>query len=473
MSMSEPPTSILEAEPGSFRDRNGRVFYFRGGVYRGLNKQAYQDWLQLAESGFYARARERSAIIETTDVTHSFPADAGASSWHGILQHRRLPFVSYPYEWSFNMLKDAALLHLELLTDALEEDFITRDGSAYNVQWLGHSPVFIDTAAFAPIRAGDPWHGYRQFCQLFLFPLMVQAYRDIPFRPLLRGNIDGLSVRDASSLLGGRANFRPGVLSHVVLQARLARTTAASGRAVRSEIRRAGFNRQLIQTNIARLTRIIERLRLRQAKSEWSHYTDLHHYSDADTAAKKSFVREITFKNRWRLVWDLGANTGTYARIAAENADHVLAMDADELAVDRLYSALGHASPGNIQPLVMNLADPSPALGWRNAERKALTGRARPDLVLCLALIHHLVIGANVPLRELIDWLADLGAALVMEFVTREDPMVQQLLRNRDDIFEDYNQPVFEASLAARFTVRTSQPLPSGTRILYFATPRI
>ena len=171
-------------------------------------------------------------------------------------------------------------------------------------------------------------------------------------------------------------------------------------------------------------------------------------------------------------MWDLGCNTGTFSRICAENSDYVVAMDQDPAAIELFYRALSQEGSGRILPLVLNLADPSPDLGWRCLERKAITGRGKPQLTLCLALIHHMVIGANVPVGEFLQWLVDLQGALVIEFVTKEDPMVEVLLRNKEDLYEDYELEYFESCLGSLFDVKRREVVPSGTRILYFATPK-
>jgi len=172
------------------------------------------------------------------------------------------------------------------------------------------------------------------------------------------------------------------------------------------------------------------------------------------------------------LAWDLGANTGTFSRIVAEHAEYVVAMDADHLAVDRLYRSAKRDGLTNLLPMVIDLTDPSPNLGWRGLERKSLLERGRPDLTLCLALLHHLVIGGNIPLPELVAWLAGLGGDLIVEFVTREDARVRQLLRNKTDQYSDYDVGVFEDCLGRHFDVARRFPLASGSRILYHARAR-
>jgi len=201
-------------------------------------------------------------------------------------------------------------------------------------------------------------------------------------------------------------------------------------------------------------------------------YAERNTYAEAERAAKAAFVRQAAADGPRRLVWDVGCNTGVYTRLAAEKANYVVAMDADEAAVERFYHELKSTGTRSILPLVMNLADPSPALGWRGEERMALAQRGRPDLTLCLALMHHMVIGANVPLDEFVDWLAGLGGELVIEFVDKRDPMVQVLLRNKEDIYDDYEIGNFERCLTARLEIIRRQTLQSGTRTLYHARPR-
>lgn len=466
-----------QLDAGSFRDREGRVFYHEGRVYRALSQRAFEAWEALAETAFFERWTEQGKIVATSRAElPERELRAVSPHWVAALEHERIPFVSYPYEWPFSMLRDAALLQLDLLLAALDEGFILKDASSYNVQWRGARPVFIDVASFERWTAGDPWVGYLQFCRLFLYPLLLTAYRDVPFQPWLRGSIDGIPPADLNGVLNRwRDRLRPGVFADVYLQAKLqARDAAADDgkSSLRSDLRRAGFRKEMIVSNARRLRRIVERLAWRRTTSEWASYAEENSYDRENRELKERFVREAAASRCWRLAWDLGANTGTFSRLVAEHAGDVVAFDADHLAVDRLYRDLRADGPANVLPLVVNLADPSPGLGWRHRERKALTERSRPDLVLCLALIHHMVISANVPLPEFVAWLASLGAHLVIELVTKEDPMVERLLRNKEDIYHDYERSTFEGCLAERFEILREQPLQEGRRILYFARLR-
>jgi hypothetical protein len=306
---------------------------------------------------------------------------------------------------------------------------------------------------------------------MFLCPLLLQAYRGVPFQPWLRGSLDGMDAEVCLGMLSARDYLRGGVLAHVVLQAKAQRAYASTKRDVRADLRAAGFDSRLIKANAARLRSLIAGLAWKPQRSTWSDYIHCGHYEPGDSAQKRDFVRAAAGAREWSLAWDLGCNVGVFSRIVAERAAYVVAMDADHVAVDRLYQALKTEGSRKILPLVVNLTDPSPDLGWRNLERKRLSGRGRPELVLCLALIHHVVIGGNIPMSEFLDWLRSLDADLIIEFVSREDPMVMTLLRNKEDQYSDYHQEVFDRELGARFTIANRQPLGSGTRIMYYARP--
>ena len=390
-----------------------------------------------------------------------------------VLSHERIPFVSYPYEWSFAMLREAALLQLELTERALDHGLILKDASPYNVQFRGSRPVFIDVSSFERLREGEPWVGYRQFCMLFLYPLMLEAYRGVDFQPFLRGSIDGIPPAQMAALMKG-SSLNKGVISHVRLHSRLEASSAErAGSDVKGEMKKAKFSTELIRSNLKGLRKLVERLDWKAGRTAWSEYREENTYSDADDAAKAKFVGEVATAAGSPLTWDLGANDGAYARIAAEHADCVVALDFDHATVDGLYRRLRADGDERIVPLVGNLVDPSPGLGWRGAERRPLERRGKPGLVLALALVHHLSITGNVPLAELLDWFASLGAPLVIEFPTREDPMVERLLAAKaEGLHTDFELGEFERLMGDRFEVERREELPSGTRVLFSARPR-
>lgn len=466
------PTQAIQFESGSFRDRNGRVYYHGDQVYRTISSEALEDWKLLSNALFFSRAMNEVKIIPT-ELAPDQNKSASIENCAAVLKHEPISFVSYPYEWCFSMLKDAALLQLELLSAALKEGFILKDSSPYNIQWKGTNPVFIDVLSFTKLDAGQTWTGYRQFCELFLYPLLLQSYKDIPFHSLLRGNLDGIPPDVCNKMFGLRDRFRPGVFKHVYLHSKLQNSYGSTNQNIQHQLKNAGFAKELIEANIKGLEKIVENLTWKRNKSEWSHYSAGEvSYNDADRTEKQTFVRTCVLSHQWGLAWDFGCNTGDYSRIAAENSEHVVAFDADQLAIETLYKQLKSEKDQKILPLVMNLTDASPNLGWRGNERKDLLRRGSPDLILCLALIHHIVIHANVPLDEFIEWLAALKASLIIEFIGKEDPMVKRLLQNKSDQYYDYDQRRFESGLLRYFHITDSKVLGSGTRTLYFGMPK-
>lgn len=463
----------MRPDPGSFRDPTSRVYLDGDRVIRGLSDDAAAELRRITAMPWYERAVEGGAIIGSAWLDRQ-PSIEGAS-WSAYVEHERIPFISYPYEWSFEMLRDAAKLQIELLRVGIDEGVMSKDASPYNVQFVGARPVFIDVGSFELQREGEPWYGYRQFCQLFLYPLMFQAYKDLSYHPWLRGAIDGITPGEARRVLSGRKRGRRGVLTHVELHARAQDRFADTDQDVKRDLKQAGFQQALIKANLDKLAALLDRLEWRRSGSEWSSYSERSHYAAPELEHKAAFVRDVVSAaaGRRSLVWDVGCNDGYFSRIAAEHADCVVALDADHLVVDQLYRSLRREGERRILPLFMNLADPSPGIGWRGRERLPFHERGTPDLVLALAVVHHLSITNNVPLPDLVDFFADVTAELVVEFPTPDDPMVQRLLRNkREGIHGDYALEPFEASLARRFDVRRRDELEGGTRVLYHVVRR-
>lgn len=465
------PAEVGQFEPASFRDPAARVLRHDGQILRYLTSAALHDFETLASTRFYREFTESGRLVATerTSSPQNLPL---SDPWVAVLRHQTIPIVSYPYEWCFSMLQDAALLQLDLLVAALDEGMTLKDATPFNIQWLGTRPVFIDIGSFKVADPGEPWAGYRQFCEMFLYPLFLQAYKDVPFHQWLRGSLEGVEAGHMNSLMSARDRLRPGVFTHVYLLSKLQSGYEATQRNVRKDLRSAGFSVELIKHNVKRIRRIVERLTWSRARSTWSNYVHCNTYEEVDRERKKQFILRAAGSKHRSCVWDLGCNTGEYSRAVCECADLVVAVDADHLAIEHLYRDLKDEQSLTILPLVGNLTDPSPGLGWRHRERQTLEKRSRPDLILALALVHHLSIGRNVPLLDLVEWFASFEADLVIEFVAPEDAMVEQLLRNRDKLDFGYTQERFEACVANHFVIAETEVLQSGTRTIYYLRPK-
>ncbi|MCB0867133.1 MAG: hypothetical protein KDB48_00405 [Solirubrobacterales bacterium] len=481
------------AEPGSFRDRDSRVVVADDAIYRALSPEGAEDWAALAASPLVDQLMANGQLIGTREADGSVLGELGGSvtgepggSVTGasgsllptgvakVLEHDRIPFVSYPYEWTFSMLRDAACLQLDLGIAAVDHGLALKDATPYNVQFTGSSPVFIDIGSFENIREGEPWVGYRQFCMLYLYPLLFQAHKDLPFHPWLRGSIDGIAPIDAIKVFSLSDRLRRGVFLHTSLHARLDRRANKSGPGSEEGNRtKREVKPSQIQAQLQSMKRLVEKLRWKAGETSWSGYRQSNTYSDDDDRRKQAFVAEVAASQNPGITWDMGCNDGAYSRIAAENSDLVVAFDFDHATVEALYRSLKQEGNTRILPLVSNLADPSPALGWRGLERKTLSDRGAPDLMLALALIHHVSISANIPVADFLQWARDLETTLLIEFPKRTDPMVRALLANKHEgANPDYDEGNFERELEARFTVERREELPSGDRVLFLARPR-
>ena len=448
---------------GSFRDPAGFVFEQDGVLYREVDRSFADTWDAVVDSGLYEALHQRGLLVHHEVVDTAI----GTERAHVVLRPERLPVVSFPYEWSPGQLRDAALLTLEVQSVALEHGMILRDASAYNVQLRRGRAVFIDTLSFEPWEEGTPWVAYSQFCDHFLGPLALQTKVDHRLRRLLVADVGGVPTDLVAQLLPGRTKLRPALLMHLHLQGR----SRANAREVDpdAEQRTATFSRNAMVGLVRGLRKAVESLTWDGAGTTWSDYDETaDHYDDQARAVKEQAVRDAVATVEPDLVWDLGANTGRFASIAAESGATAVAWDLDAGAVERAWQRVSASSPatGDVIPLVQDLANPSPALGWAHGERPSLADRGPVDLVFALALIHHLAIGNNVPLADVIARLAGFGDHLLVEWVPKDDPKVRVLLATREDVFTTYTRDDFDAACDAAGTVVSRTPVPGTGREL-------
>ena len=378
------------------------------------------------------------------------------------LEHEKIQFVSYPYEWSYEMLKDAALLTLDITVEALKHGFILRDGSSFNIQFLRGRPVFIDILSFAPYKKGRIWMGYSQFCRMFLFPLMLASHKNVDYRPWLRGSLEGISLQDIAGIFTWRDFYKRGVLFQVLLQDYFHKK--GSGAAAGGS---SSLNVEKLGAVIGQLKNTVRSLKNPYKKTVWTNYYEDHGYGEKERSIKAEFVEKVCGERKRPLVWDIGSNTGEYSIIAERNADLVLALDSDISVIDRLYRTVGSDGKKRILPLYVDVADPSPNCGWMNRETKRLEERGRPDLVIALALIHHLCIARNITLDSFVEWITGLGSEGIIEFVSKEDEMVKEMLKTREDIFDMYSKTEFEALLSQKAAICDTVEVSPGKRYLY------
>lgn len=459
--------SNISQDPGSFRDPLSRVYISGDKVVRAFTAEGAKDIDAVWQKKSIQNALKSGELIESHIVD---PASVGLSApWTSAMTHPLVPFISYPYEWTFSMLKDAALLQLKITSDALADGVGVKDATPYNVQFIGSRAQFIDAGSFEKRKKGDPWYGYKQFCEMFLYPLMLQGYLGVGYQPFLRGAVNGISPDTMRKLLPGSLRKpRKGRFTHVVLHAAAQNRFADSNVDVKKASAKAGMNPQVLLATMKKLTKIVQKLSLGDKKSTWSNYSERGHYIESSLDEKQRFVRDAVASAPRSQVWDIGCNDGVFSRIAAAHSDYVVAMDADPLVIDRLYNTLKAEKNEKILPLYVDMSDSGGGIGWRGQERPGIFDRGNPNIVLVLAVIHHLAITFNIPLASQLDMFRDLTPEMVIEMPHADDPMVKKLLINkREGIHDDFNLEEFERLLTERFEIKSKMLLSSGTRTIF------
>jgi len=485
----------------SFRDPSGFLFFENGTLFRSVSLLYQQNYDHLMRSGLYDKLVADDLLIPHREVQP--PAEASGhcearerrSNPYKILQPDIVPFISYPYEWCFSQLKDAALALIRIQKQALDCNMSLKDASAYNIQFLKGKPILIDTLSFEIYKENQPWVAYRQFCQHFLAPLSLMASRDIRLGQLMRIYIDGLPLDLVSRLLPISTWFKPALLSHIHLHAKAQKRYAKLGTAPFSQPfvipAKAGIQGKSDSKNkrgipsvspkvtkhslialIHHLESAITSMQWHPASTEWSNYYEDTNYSQAAMDHKKRLVEAYLSESKPHTVWDLGANTGVFSRIATAKDIDTISFDVDPAAVEKNYRQMRENQETKLLPLCLDLTNPSPSIGWANEERLSLIERGLADTVLALALIHHLAISNNVPFSHIAAFLSQVCRFLIIEFVPKNDSQVQRLLRSREDVFPDYTQDHFEASFQDDFSIHKREQIVDTQRTLYLMEKR-
>ena len=460
------PASKSLREESSFRDaRSGFVFRRDNTLYRQINHPTQPAYDHLMASGLYKLLVDKDLLIPHQEVDIP-PADP-ATAWK-IIAPEQIAFIAHPYEWTFGQLKDAALATLQIQTLALEHGMILKDASAYNIQFHHARPTLIDTLSLELYQDRQTWPAYRQFCQHFMAPLALMARRDLRLGQLSRLHIDGVPLDLASQLLPRRTRLSLGLQAHIHLHAAAQKRYADRG----TQAKRASMSKFSLQSLMTHLSKTVQRLKLADRSSTWSDYYDQTNYAPADLDHKQQLVEQFLDEVHPQTVWDLGSNTGRFSFAAASHASQVIGFEADPIAAEIAYRRCRELKTTNVLPLVQDLTNPSPALGFDHRERPSLEARGPADCAMMLALIHHLAIANNVPLPRLAQWAARLCRWLIIEFVPKSDSQVQRLLAGREDIFPDYAQDPFERDFTQHFDIRHRAPIGQTPRTLYLMQRR-
>jgi hypothetical protein len=445
----------------SFRDPAGYVFRDNGVLKRIVTPHGAADYKRLMSSGLYDELVERRLLIPHREEQ---PASLDAAA---VLVPEEIPYVSYPYEWSFGHLRDAALLTLEIQETAMRHGMSLKDASAFNVQFRGSQPVFIDTLSFED-NDGGPWVAYSQFCRHFVGPLLLMSHVSPGFNQFWKASLDGFSLDLVSSLLPRRTWLQFGALLHIHLHARSQKKYEANGVSTPApKLRNSGPDRK--PALVESLKSFVRSLRPRNVETEWVNYYSqkLSHYSTAAESAKKSIVSDALDRLKPAAVFDIGGNIGEYSRLASARGAYTVCFDIDPLCVHQNYERARSEQDGLLLPVMLDLTNPSPTLGFGLRERDSVLERSHADVVMALAVLHHLRITGNAPLDRIAAFLAGLGRYLILEYVPKTDVMAQALLRSRKDTFFDYTDEGFESAFSRYFSIEHTVPVPETTRSIY------
>lgn len=460
----DSPAEAGQVHPASFRDPCAFVFRRGGLLYRQVNESGRRDYEQLMRSGLYEKLTIAGDLVRHDETANALSPDGRAFK---VIQPEWIDFISYPYEWCFSQLKDAAFLTLRLQKLAMAHGMALKDATPYNVAFRGGRPVWIDTTSFSIAQPDEPWVAYRQFCEMLLAPLALISLVDVRLLELMRTNLDGIPLDLTSRLLPARSRLRAGLLMHIHLHAAAQRPKKSGGA-------RKPSNRKLSKNALAglidSLNTTVRRLEWHTPDTTWSNYYQQTNYDAEAFVIKRDIVERWIERIAPVSVWDLGANDGTFSRLASSRGIATVAFDVDPVAVEKNY--LAHRNDSCMLPLRLDLTNPSSRHGWANAEREALSDRGPADLALMLAVIHHLAIGHNVPLARVAAFLTQVCRALVIEFVPKDDSQVQRMLSSRVDIFDEYTQEAFESVFSRWFVIEDVARVGDSARWLYLMRAR-
>lgn len=454
---------------GSFRDPAGAIYEDNGRVYRFVSEFGRQQYEFIVQQKIIENAVAAGYLIPTRELPQdSWPIEGEGSAY--VLEHRQIPYISYPYEWSFQQLKDAALHHLDFQLFLLQRNFVLKDASSYNIQFIGAKPVFIDLLSLAPYKDGDYWFSHSQFCEQFLNPLLLRAVLGVTPNNWFRGRMEGIATADLARLIPFHKKFSWNIFTHVILQARFEQSALDYQDQALAKTKKMKPLSKLAYEGIIRQMRDwINSLEPKNSgKTSWGDYACTNSYSNEESVKKQQFIADFVSVVKPDVLVDLGCNSGNYSLLAIENgAEYVIGFDFDQTSLDLAYNRAKKMDKPFL-PLCLDASNPSPNQGWLQSERAGFAERTKSEALIALAFIHHLAIAKNSPLSQLIDWLIAIAPHGVIEFIPKDDPTIIKMLALREDIFMDYKQETFEKLLRVKAKIIKQQCISEAGRVLYW-----
>ena len=450
---------IADRHPSSYRDPSGFLYFHNQVLYRQVNLSFKNDFDLLLSSGLYNFLVENNLLVPHLQRNENFRND---EQWLTTLEPELLPFISYPSEWCFDMLKDAALLTLSIAEAAMEHGMMLKDASAYNMQFYKGRMMLVDSLSFEKYNPTRPWIAYRQFCEHFLAPLAVMHYMKFPLQDLWKAYPEGFPLQLVKKMLPFKSKFNLHVYLHLHLHAGMAAKITPGNRT-----NHHSFSEAKLKNLFRSLRSAVESFHLKDPSGVWSGYYDEAGQRDDYVERKKEIIREWLKELNAGTVFDAGANEGSFSKIASSLQMFTIAADLDHFSINNLYNHAKKEKLENIYPLVMNLAAPTPATGLNNNERSSFLSRINSDVVMALALIHHLSIGNNIPFELSAPMFASMGTYLVIEFVPKTDPKVAFMLQQKKDVFDEYSEVNFLSAFRRYYSVIKSTPVGKSSRTMF------
>lgn len=447
----------------SFRDPSGFIFKDSGQLYRQINLNYKDHYDHLHSSGLYQALTEQGLLIPHVEVDNSVAPIL--DKVYKVIKPELIPMISYPYEWSFHQLKDAALLTLKIQKIALSYGMTLKDSSAYNIQFYKGIPILIDTLSFEIYNEGTPWTAYGQFCRHFYAPVVLMSKCDMRLNQLFRIYMDGIPLDLASSLLSKKTYFNLSILGNIHLHAKYQKRYAYK------KVSTTDLQKNMKKSNLVALLNSLqsslEGISWKASGTEWGDYYNDTNYSSAGFQDKIEAVDKFVSLANPKSVWDVGGNVGVFSRIPSKKGIHTVSFDIDPVAVDRNYTEMKKNGEQTILPLLLDVTNPSPGIGWSNMERDTIVSRGPVDMLVALALIHHLCISNHISFGMLAGYFHNICEYLLIEFVPKDDSQVQRLLSSRKDIFVDYTEEKFKEQFLPFFDIIDTHTVLESKRTLY------
>ena len=457
----------IEFDKGSYRDPVGKIFYYKGRVLRGLNSKGVERFKYIKENHILDESIKKNFLISTKEAT-DLPKINELSEFDLILEHKKLDYITYPYEWCFEQLKDAALHHLNFQLFLLEKNCVLIDASAYNIQFINSKPIFIDTLSLSEYKEGSYWTGHKQFCENFLNPLILSSKKNIDFNNWFKGNLEGITTSDLNNILSLKDKLNYSLFFHVFLMDRYEKKALLKPKEISQRInKKKALSKKSYKGMLLQLKKFILGLSKDKTLSKWSNYSENNSYNPEEEEKKIRIIENFIKKNKFNYLADLGCNDGLYSFKSLKcGAKKVLGFDSDLNVLNKAYLS-SKINNLNFHPVYMDFTNPSPSQGWNEKERKGFNQRMKFNGMIALALYHHITIGNNIPMKEAIDWLISFAPKGVIEFVPKKDDMIKEMTKLKGDIFENYNEERFKLYLEQKVKIININKVSSSGRTLY------